>query len=75
MSAAAAPPSPASPSPASVSPAGAVQNVQVAVRLRPTGEGAAAHAWRALPGAAQVQQFDEAEKPVPKQLYAFGAWH
>jgi hypothetical protein len=52
-------------------------NVQVCVRVRPTEE--KPHSWRALAaggdgaGQAHVQQFDEADKPVPKQVYAFGA--
>ncbi len=45
------------------------ENVQVAVRIKPS---PGTHAWRLLP-TGQIQQFDDAGKPVPKQLYSFGA--
>jgi len=54
-------------------PSGAsAQNVQVAVRIKPLSS-SERHAWRALPEHhGHIQQFDEADKAVPKQLFAFG---
>lgn len=49
------------------------QNVQVAIRIKPV-PATERQAWRPLPDReGHIQQYDEAEKPVSKQLYVFGA--
>lgn len=49
------------------------QNVQVAIRIKPV-PATERQAWRPLPDReGHIQQYDEAEKPVAKQLYVFGA--
>lgn len=53
----------------------AEQSVSVAVRVRPlTAKEGARLAWRRVPNTAgQIQQYDDADAPVAKAVYAFGA--
>lgn len=48
------------------------QNVQVAIRIKPV-PATERQAWRPLPDRdGHIQQYDEADKAVAKQLYVFG---
>ena len=53
----------------------AEQSVSVAVRVRPlTAKEGPRLAWRRVPNTAgQRQQYDDADAPVAKAVYAFGA--